>query len=859
MVRLGELWRRLWFRLNRARLEREIEAEMAAHREAMPDPSRFGSSLRLREEARDVWGWIWLDALAQDAAHAFRMIRRAPVYGLTAALILSLGIGLNLAFFQILDATLLQPPPIRDPGSLVRFHRYSPRMHSSGVPYAATQFYRGNNSVLSAVVTESANDMAWGGNAGDRVAASFVSANYFEELGYGPALGRVFTESIDERLEAPPVVVVSHDFWRERLAANPGAIGLTVRLNDRPATVIGVAPPVFPGLKWSTPQLWLLIHQIDYFNPGTDFKNAWRANNTDMYGRLRPGVGVRAAQEGLSAAVRRLAAEHPAEFSADEWLEGYSGSARFMTPKDLRAYWSVAGLITALTLLVLLVACSNLATLVLSRASGRLREFAMRTALGAGRGRIVRQLVTESGCLLVLGLAGGWAAGATAARIVAVQSGAPAHLDLGTDWRTLAAAIALSVFPIVVCGLVPALRIVRQDLSLAMKDGGQQSSASLGRARLQKVLVAAQVAGSCVLLFVAATMVRGVQRLLTSDPGFEFENVAVLDPSLERYGLKGAEAKSYWDGVERDIAAHPGVESAVLVSHSPLGRSLGEAGFQDAPGLKVTVMNVGMGFFRLMRIRMLAGRDFEPGDDPASSVIISRRLAAAMYGGSPADVLGAGFPKSRPRQTIVGVAADAHLIKMEATDVAESYSPLLPDQYPGLLLIARSRTDPEGLLEPMRAAARRADRRVLARASLVKADFERRLEMPRLSARIASLVGFLALALSSLGIFGLLSYAVAARTREIGVRVALGARGASILALLLGQLWWPVLSGAALGAIAGTAAGKVLSRAPFYLDPADPAVPLLAILILLAAGGLAALLPARRALSIDPVQALRSD
>jgi hypothetical protein len=270
-------------------------------------------------------------------------------------------------------------------------------------------------------------------------------------------------------------------------------------------------------------------------------------------------------------------------------------------------------------------------------------------------------------------------------------------------------------------------------------------------------------------------------------------------------------------------------------------------------------MSVENGFFALLRIPLLAGRPFEPGDDPRSTVIISRRLAEAMYGTTSA--LGQAFPKNGPgeKRTIVGITGDARLIKVQATNGAEAYYPIDPRSRDPLLLIARARRNPERLLDPMRAAAKRADSRVLAAARLMRMDFERRIETPRLSAQIASLVGLLVLALASLGIFGLVTYSVAARTREIGIRVALGAARPAVMALCVRQLAWPVGLGALFGVAAGIPAAQILARDPFYLQPADPVATLAPMVVFTLAGSAAALLPALRALRIDPVQALRCE
>jgi predicted permease len=440
-------------------------------------------------------------------------------------------------------------------------------------------------------------------------------------------------------------------------------------------------------------------------------------------------------------------------------------------------------------------------------------------------------------------------------KALAAGSPIPAYVNLAPDWRTLLAGFLLSLFTVLLFGLVPALKISRQDLVSTIKEGGPQSGGA-GRARLQQALVAAQVGASCALLVVAGLMVRGFQRVLAADPGFDIEKIAVLDPSLERHGIKGETARAYWSDVRQAIAAHPECRQAALASQAPFASGVNESSYRDAPGLKATNISVEPGFFPLMGIPLLAGRHFLPDDDHRTAVIVSRRLAERMYGTT--DVLDRGFPKTRASRTIVGVVGDANLIKIHATNMAEEYRPLDPDGYTGAILIVRARTDSARLLEPMRAAARSRDERVLAATHTTKVDFERRLQAPRLSSFVAGVVGLLALWLACLGIFGLVSYGVTARTREIGIRVALGAHSGDIIGTVVQRLAGPMAAGVTFGCAAGMLAARLFAGEPFYLNPNDAIAPLAAVTVLVAAAGIAAFAPSRRALRINPTDALRN-
>src|SRR5687768_5191898 len=330
---LGEWSRRIWYRLNRARMEQDLEAEMAAHREMLGDARRFGNTLKLREEARDAWGWGGLDRLGQDLRLGFRTLRHVPSFSLTALVILSAGIGLNLTFFHLLNVTMLQPLAVKDPSTLVRLERRGKTFSSSGVPFPATAFIREHNDVLSAVLTHRSSEVVWDGDIGARIHAAFVSANWFRELGYNAAVGRVFSEA-DDAPGAPPAVIISHEFWRTRLGSDPAAVGATLRLNDRPVTVVGVAPATFPDLDLRNPQLWLPINQIDYLEPGSAFKDAWNDNNSDLYARVRPGLSPAGAAEGLRPALIEMARAHPQHFQPDEWLEAATAEGRFLHRRD---------------------------------------------------------------------------------------------------------------------------------------------------------------------------------------------------------------------------------------------------------------------------------------------------------------------------------------------------------------------------------------------------------------------------------------------------------------------------------------------------------------------------------------------
>ena len=848
-------WRRVWHLLNRQRFERDLTREMREHREMMPDANEFGDSYRLLERSRDAWGWNWLDDAAQDLRLGLRGLRRSPLFTITAVLILSFGIGVNLTLYQMANVVILHPPGIKEPATLARFYRMTPESSSTGVPYEITQFVARESTALSAVMVETQTGLTWGEDA-TYIDGSFVTPNWFAELGYGPLHGRGFIPSIDGAVDAPPVVVVSHQFWTTRLGASPAIVGTTIHLNKRAATVIGVMSPEFPGVDLNSPDLWAPIEQRDYYYPESSFLRDWDAGTIEMYGRLKAGVSPESAREQLRATMAAMHAEQPDRVKKDEWLEPLMATENFMRADERLGIIAVLSLIGLLSSLVLMVAAANIGNLVLSRATGRARELGVRIALGAKRSRIVRQLVVETLPLGVSGALGALVLATWAANIIAAVGGLPPHVDLNPDWREILLSLGLSALALAVIGAIPAWQVAQQELTAAIKDGGQQVSIRLDRARVRRFMVAAQVAGSCLLLTVAGMMARNVQRIMTADLGFEYEQAGVLEAGLGRYGIADAAARAYWIAVKERVLADPGIQDAALALAPPLGGRIHRSGYDEAPRLQVFANHVDPKFFKVMEILLVAGRVFEPGDDPAGTVIISRLLAQQMYG--TVDVVGKGFPRLEPAATIVGVSADANSMRLEANNVAELYRPLAAKDYNDAVLIARARGDVTRILPVLRDAAT-IDSRVVPGVRLLRDDFSRRLQEMQIPSAIAVSTGALTLLMACLGIFGVVSYGVAMRVREIGIHMALGARRPALLQLILKQVLSPVAIGMVVGVVAAAPIGLALSTSPLQLQSADPVVYLAALLVFATAATVAAVTPALRVLKADPLRALRHD
>ena len=403
---MGEIFRRIRYLINRRRLDAELESDMEFHREmaARAGRSNFGNTLRMREQAREAWGWTWLDRLVQDLSYAARTLARSPGFTVTAVLVLAIGIGVNVAAFSLFNMVALEPLPVRDPGSLVRLERRSPQNYASEMPYLSAVFYGEHAKSLKAMIAVLGVPPMQIDDDLQGTSASFATANYFSELGTQAAVGRLFDPARESQATAPPVVVLSYTLWQHRFNGDPGVVGQTVRLNRKPATVIGVTPYEFASLGGQTPDLWMPIAQQPYFVTGSTVLTDPGAGSVRMWGRLAPGVTAKMAAEELKALTNELRRQHPKDIWDNEYIDIHPGGhLQVMQPE----MYQVAAMVALLTLLILAVACANLGGLLLARAVTREREIGIRMAIGATRARIFRQLATESMVLALLGATAG--------------------------------------------------------------------------------------------------------------------------------------------------------------------------------------------------------------------------------------------------------------------------------------------------------------------------------------------------------------------------------------------------------------------------------------------------------------------
>ncbi len=834
------IFRRIWYLLNRQRLERELEEEMAAHRDRMPpeDRRRFGGMLQLREQARDAWGWAWFDALCQDLRFGCRILLRAPGFTVAIIAVMALGIGIALTAFQVFNTLVLRPLPIRAPENIYALHLRGPDSYSDVMSYALYDFIRGSNRPLSAVVAQMSSEVQIGRSAELRAAARFVSSNYLTELGATPAGGRLFDAVSDGVPGAPPVVVLSYRFWQRAFGSDRQAVGQTIYVEGRPASIAGVAAPAFNGLDWPAVDLWIPIEQHGWFFPGSDLLRNVSRHSLLVYARLRPSFAAATAEDALRPPVAGFRSVYPGSIASSQWLECLpAGHAVRLRHRDI----NIVVFFGALVLLVLAVSLSNAGALQLSRSLARSREIWIRASVGAGRFRLVRQLVTEAAMIATLASALGLLLSNWGAAAILLSLETPLQAASPYDWRALTAALGLTLGAAALSGVAPALHVLRP---------GHRAG------RLRGALIAVQVAATCVLLIAAALYTRGLQHVLSAPLGFEHHNVVAFDPGFHSRGYSPERARLALAELRRRVEAAPGIVSASTCSLLPLGDRFWMESVHTPSGggyVNANVNAVEPEYFRTMRIAILAGRVFRPGERDA--VIVSESLARKAWPGE--NPVGKLLDRGR---LIVGVAASARTVALRDGEATEMYYAFGDVEPPGTgaALLVRTAGDPRAYLPAIRAAVA-SPNDPPPQVDVLSDRFDRITSGTRKGATAIGLTGLLTLAIAAAGIAGLLSYAVSQRTQEIGVRVALGASSGDIVRAVLSQAIRPVGVGIVLGVSAGSAVSNLMQHQIYGIGRLDPPAYLGALGLLLAAAILAAASPVRRALRVDTVDALRHE
>ena len=916
MSGLRTFWSRFGAMFRRRALDRDLDDELRSHLEMATQENRrrgmsdeearrkamrdFGGVTQVRETVRMREGLPFFENLSRDLGYALRMLRKSPGFAAIAIGSLALGIGANTAIFSIAKQVLLDRLNVPHPAELRLFAWRSARksvVHSSwgdwdktsnGVTstsfsYPVYQLMRKQNHQLAdlfAFKNLGRMNVTVDGEA-EVVQGDLVSGNFYQQMGVEPQLGRAIGPADDEKPGASPVATISDGYWTRRFNRSPAVIGKTILVNLVNVTVVGVNPKAFTGAKGaqSSPEIFLPFSMQPLIQPDsreTSLLTSDRLWWVQIMARAKPGVDegkARAALDvALKSAVRATMTVKPDESVPDLILtdgsRGMNEASRQMS-RPLCVLMSLVGL-------VVLLACANMANLLLARSAARQREMSVRMALGAGRPRILRQVLTESLLLAVLGGLVGLLVGYFGRNAILAMLSSPAEptvLPAGLDWRVFAFNAALSLATGILFGVAPAWQATRTQVSSALKDNAQTTTRRR-RGMANRAIVGFQVALSTLLVVVAGFFLRTVINLNRVDPGFDPRNIVLFElrpPQTEYPGAK--EAALFRQIVER-LSAVPGVESVSPTSVAPLSRSYESddfvpVGVKAAPGTAQDADNTTVGdrYFATFRIPMVAGRDFAPTDTETSSrvAIVNRALVKQFF--PNVDPVGKSFTTSGPKDQklvyqIVGVCADTRYGSLREDPPPVFYLDYrqAPEIDWGMTFAVKTRSARAGITPSLRRAVQSVDQNLpLTDVRTQEEQIDELLMNERIFADLSTGFGILALVLACIGIYGLMAYSVSRRTNEIGIRMALGARSEQVLRMVLSEAVWMTAAGLVIGLGGAVALGRLIASQLYGLKAWDPPtlVASAALLILVALG--ASWVPAHRAASVDPVAALKAE
>jgi macrolide transport system ATP-binding/permease protein len=872
--------------LSRKKQERELELELESHLQMHTEDNlrsgmtaeearrqaliKLGGVLPTKEEYGRQRGFPLIETLLKDLRYGLRRLTRSPGFTIVALLSLALGIGANTAIFSLVNTALLRPLPVERPEQLVALSNVAGNRMFPTFSYPNYRDFRDRSQVFDGLLAyrfaplsishDGVNERLWG---------YLVTGNYFEMLGVKPALGRVISTEDDTQPGAHPVTVLGYQSWRQRFGADPAVIGKSVIVNGRSYTVIGVAAQGFFGTEIiAAPEMWFPMSMQAQIDVGNEWLEKRGVENIFVQGRLKPGTSLAQAQAALNAVALQLESEYP------ETNEGkrVSLSPPGMMGGTMRgAVLGFTGLLMVVVAFVLLLACTNLANLLLARATDRRKEIGVRLALGASRLRIVWQLMAES-MLLAIGsgalglLLAYWLVNLAVALKPPVD--VPLAIDLHIDYRVLIFTCLISLLTGLLFGLLPALQATKVDLLSALKD--ESSFGEARRSWLKSSLIVFQVALSLVLLVGGGLMLRALQRAQNINLGFNPQNAVEVSFDLRLQGYDQARGKEFQKVLLERVRDLPGVQAAGIVDLAPVDLHFtrssvfieGQMSERAANAPRAMASRVSPGYFQAMSTRLVQGRDFNERDDQNAPrvAVINETFARRFWPGQ--DPLGKRFAQGSPDSPmvqVVGVVEDGKYAGLNEAPQPYVCRPLAQAYLGTSTVIVRTNTDPQRMLALVRKEVQQLDAQMPVAGKLLV----ERLAMPLLPARVAASLlgsfGILALVLAAIGIYGVMSYAVSRRTREIGIRVALGAQASDVLRLVIGQGMILTLIGVAIGLSLALLVSRLMKSLLFGVSASDPLTYAGVAVLLACVALLACYIPARRATKIDPMVALRNE
>jgi predicted permease len=817
-----------------------------------------------------------METLLQDIRYGARMLMKNPGFLIVAVITLALGIGANTAIFSMVDAFLLRPLPVKDPAQITVL-AFQQKQGNFLTQFSLAD-YRDIRDQSTGVFSDvfayqfGLDGLSVDGKA-DRVMTNYVTGNYFSSLGLKPALGRLILPSEGDVPGADPVMVLGYSYWQTRFGGDPGIIGRKVSVDGQPITIVGVAPKDFVGVyPILSVQGYLPMGMATIAGNPSDFMTNRQIRNVPILARLRPGTSIQQAQAALAVISQRLAQEYP-ETHKNLSMRAFRELEARPNPDPNHTVFVVGGLFLGLAVMVLLLACVNVANILLVRSTVREREMAIRAALGAARIRMIRQLLTESVLLALLGgvagvLLGYW--GSSALGSVNVQTDLPIHFDFGFDWRIFSFATAAALLTGIIVGIVPAVRASRGNLSAILHEGGRGVVG--GKNRLRSALVVVQVAGSLMLLIIAGLFTRSLAQAQRTDLGFKPDHVLNLIMDPNEIGYNQSQTRDFYKNLLQRVRALPGVVSASTANATPMGYynnfdSLAIEGYQPPPGQPAPASlynTISTDYFPTMGVSLLRGRNFTEADDENGQyvAIVSQAMAKQFW--PDKDPIGRQFQMTTdPKHSlvIVGVAKDIRFNGLTGPFSPMFYAPYLQHQNGNSLQALQLRTAgaPETMIPEVEHAIESLAPQlpVFDVQTMTQAlNTLNGLLFYKIGAVLAALLGMLGLVLAIVGVYGVVSYAATQKTHEIGVRMALGAQPADILKMVFREGLLIVGVGLLVGIGGALAAGQVVGSF-LTVSPRDPVTYAMVTALLLIVALSACFIPARRAMRVDPMVALR--